>query len=113
MTLFQYLPQISLFLGAVAMGVIAMGVIATVIRADEQSLTEVLKDSWFARTHEQARDTELLDFLEKSECNLFFNGTLGAWGLLDGDDKIVATAHSVRTTLARAIEKGRQEAIHG
>lgn len=49
------------------------------------------------------QDAELMDYLEHSECNLFFNPTLAAWGLLDGQDKMIATARSVRTTLARAM----------
>jgi hypothetical protein len=108
MTLFQYLSLIALFLCAVAMGGIT---VALVTRADEQQLDGVMQAAWFASASGHARDTALLDFLEKSECNLFFNTKLGVWGLLDGSDKIVATAHTVRATLARAVDKGAPKTI--
>lgn len=46
----------------------------------------------------------LLDYLERSECNLYFNATLGAWGLMDGADKLVAAGPSLRNMLGRARE---------
>lgn len=46
--------------------------------------------------------TELLNYLEKSECNLFYNSTINAWGLVDGKDKLIAAGHSIRATLRRA-----------
>lgn len=46
--------------------------------------------------------TELLNYLEKSECNLFYNSTINAWGLVDGQDKLIAAGHSIRATLRRA-----------
>lgn len=71
---------------------------------------EALGDLAVVASH--AHDAKLMDFLEKSECNLFFNPGMGAWGLLDGGNKLLATAHTVRTTLARAIEKDEGEAQH-
>lgn len=53
----------------------------------------------------------LLNFLEKSECNLFYNATINSWGLLDGKDKIVAAAHSVRVCLRRAQDKDLAERV--
>lgn len=98
MTLYQYVSLVALFVCATALGGL---VILLVMRYTDGPTMEELADM-----AANAQDAELLDFLEKSECNLFFNEQLGAWGLLDGSDKIVATAHTVRTTLARAIEKG-------
>lgn len=46
--------------------------------------------------------SELLNYLEKSECNLFYNSTINAWGLVDGQDKLIAAGHSIRATLRRA-----------
>ena len=46
--------------------------------------------------------SELLNYLEKSECNLFYNSTINAWGLVDGQDKLISAGHSIRATLRRA-----------
>lgn len=58
-------------------------------------------------------DAILMDYLDRSECNLYFNPTLAAWGLLDGKDKMIATGRSVRTTLARAILNDKAEVFNG
>lgn len=60
----------------------------------------------------QAADADAaadLDYLERSECNLYFNPTISAWGLLDGKDELVSAGHSVRAALQRARNKGRDE----
>ena len=54
-------------------------------------------------------DVMLLDYLEKSECNLYFNVQMGSWGLLDGNDSLIATGQTVRSTLARAILNDKAE----
>lgn len=75
-------------------------------------LTAVVMTGRFAPPPEPLHndsDTALLDFLEQSECNLYFHPQVGAWGLLDGKDKMVATALTVRSTLARAMEKDAAE----
>lgn len=50
-------------------------------------------------------DTLLLDFLEKAEVNLFFNDQVsgsGMWGILDGENKLVAAAPTLRSAIDRA-----------
>lgn len=46
--------------------------------------------------------TALLNHLESSECDLFYNSTINAWGLVDGQDNLIAAGHSIRATLRRA-----------
>lgn len=53
----------------------------------------------------------LLDFLETSECNLFYNTTINSWGLVDGKDKLVAAGHSIRAALRRAQDNPLAERV--
>lgn len=52
---------------------------------------------------------DLLDYLERSECNLYFNPTINAWGLLDGKDKLVAAGPNLRNLLSRALRADAEE----
>ena len=54
---------------------------------------------------------EQLDYLEKSECNLLYNPTINSWGLVDGDNNIIAAGHSVSTTLQRAKDGDMAERV--
>lgn len=58
------------------------------------------------------QDAALMNYLDRSECNLLFNPVLSAWGLVDGKDTMIATAHSARVTLARAILADKKEAAN-
>lgn len=89
------LIQISLMFGVFMLGATA-GVAALALLVGGRS-------DGVPTSHANEQDATLMDYLEQSECNLFFNPTLSAWGLLDGQDKMIATAHSVRVTLARAM----------
>ena len=46
--------------------------------------------------------SKLLDYLETSECHLFYNPLINSWGLVDGDDNTIAAGSSVRTCLRRS-----------
>lgn len=62
------------------------------------------------RKLERSPDTVLLDYLEGSEFSLFFNetaGDAGMWGILDGNNKMIAAS----VTLRGAIERFRQKEI--
>ncbi len=52
-------------------------------------------------------DTQLLDYLEKSEYHVFFNDTVdaGMWGVLDADNHLVAAGSTVRSAIHRAKER--------
>lgn len=52
---------------------------------------------------------DLLDYLERSECNLYFNATINAWGLLDGTDKLLAAGPNLRNLLSRALRADAEE----
>lgn len=56
-------------------------------------------------------DQSLLDFLEASECNVFFNDRVdgGAWGILGADNKVIAAAPTIRSTLRAAQNLARAE----
>lgn len=49
-------------------------------------------------------DTKLLDYLEASHCNLFFNEQVhgGMWGFLRADNKPLATGRTVRNAIFNA-----------
>lgn len=52
-------------------------------------------------------DSALLDYLERSEHNIYFNDKIeasGVWGVLNKLNKLVATGYTVRTALQRAQE---------
>ena len=55
-----------------------------------------------------AKDAELVTYLDKSECSLFYHPVLSAWGLIDGNNTLIATAHNVRNTLTRAMDNDRK-----
>lgn len=93
--------QFALMFGVFMLGATAgVAVLALVIGTRDDSSTLVTQAA-------AEQDATLMDYLEQSECNLFFNPTLSAWGLLDGQDKMIATAHSVRVTLARAMSSDK------
>jgi hypothetical protein len=48
------------------------------------------------------QDTELLDYLETSKLNIFFNPSLSAWGLLDDTNKLISSSPNLRVTIASA-----------
>lgn len=89
--------QFSLLFGVFVLGVLVGIAILALFVGSRDDSSEPLSQA----ANEQ--DAVLMNYLERAECNLYFNPSLGAWGLLDGHDKMVATAHSVRTTLARAM----------
>jgi hypothetical protein len=49
-------------------------------------------------------DTELLDFLDDSQCHLFFNTKVdnGAWGMLDADNNMLSVGYTVRQAIQNA-----------
>lgn len=64
-------------------------------------------------------DTVLLDSLEQSENNVYFNDNFesGMWGVLNKENKLLATGHTVRMALKRAsvleLEKALDEIGNG
>lgn len=95
--------QFALLFGMFILGALAgVAVLALMIGAREDNSSLVTQAA-------HAQDAALMDYLERSECNLFFNPTLAAYGLLDGKDQMIATGHSIRTTLARAILNDKAE----
>ena len=87
---FIFVPAVLVLVGLI------LAALAFLIRSINGELEDLIQ---------QAADRDAgaqLDYLEKSECNLFFNPTINSWGLMDGSDKLVAAGHSVRTTLRRA-----------
>lgn len=56
----------------------------------------------------QAADADaacLLDYLQTSKHNLYFNPTMNAWGLVDGSDHLLAAGNSVRAVLSRSRQR--------
>lgn len=87
-----------------AIGIFALGlIIGMVIEALRNRLDA--RDSSSSTT--DGSDAALMSYLESTGCNLLFNSSVPGWALLDGQDKMIATAHSVRTTLARAMVKDK------
>lgn len=85
---------------ALAVGVFALGLIIGMVI---EALRDRVDSSDPVASVTSGHDATLLSFLERAECNLLFNPALNAWAMLDGEDKMVSTAHSVRATLARAM----------
>ena len=102
------LAQASILFGVFCLGIVAGAFLIALFMGGSDS-TDVEDRVEHAAN---ARDAELLAYLNKSECNLFFNPSVGAWGLLDGQDKVIAIARNVHTTLARAMDKDAQEVAH-
>lgn len=52
-------------------------------------------------------DTELLDFVEQFQCNLFYNSKVGngAWGLLGGSNDVLSVGTTLRQAVKSAITK--------
>lgn len=61
------------------------------------------------------QDTETVNWLEFSECNLFFNTEVdgGSWGLLGGKNELLAVGKSIRQAVASARMKETAEAANG
>jgi hypothetical protein len=53
--------------------------------------------------------SDLLSYLETSECNLFYNPVINSWGLVDGKDTLIAAGSSVKAALRRAQSNDRAE----
>lgn len=93
--------QFAMLFGVFIIGVIiGVAILALFVNAKDDSSEPVSHAA-------NEQDAVLMNYLERAECNLFFNPTISAWGLLDGQDKMLATAHSVRATLARAMVNER------
>ncbi len=89
--------QFAMLFGVFILGVIVgVAILALFVNAKDDSSEPISQAA-------NEQDAVLMNYLERSECNLYFNPTINAWGLLDGKDTMVATAHSVRSTLARAM----------
>ena len=95
--------QFSLLFGVLMVGVM-IGVFILALFVGSQDDTDDLVSQ-----AANAQAALLLDFLNNSECNLFFNPAMGAWGLLDGQNKMLATARNVHTTLTRAMQSEQSE----
>lgn len=100
MTILQFFLYLAMFSMGTMLGVALMAVLVMGRTSTMDELVDIAAG---------AQDTKLLDFAEKSECSLFFNPVLAAWGLLDGQRTVLSTGHSIRTTLARAIDLGAQD----
>lgn len=100
------LTEIATHYGALSAGIlIGILIVALFSNANDDTTQDRM-------THaSNAADAELLNYLNKSECNMFFNPGMGAWGLLDGQNKMLATAHTVHACLARAMEKDAGEVV--
>lgn len=59
-------------------------------------------------------DTDILNWLEFSECNLFFNTQVdnGSWGLLGGRNEMISVGKSIRQVVAHARMKEAEEAAN-
>lgn len=103
MTFLQFALEIGVFSVGILFGALLIAIFAI---NDRPATLDELAD-----IAANAQDAELLDYLDKSECSLFFNPTLSAWGLLDGQNSLIATASNVRNTLARAVDSDAR-AVH-
>lgn len=65
------------------------------------------------REHKLHADTVLLDYLEQSEYNVFFNDTIdaGMWGVIAPHGKMIAAGATVRSALHRSKEKDKLAGI--
>lgn len=56
------------------------------------------------QTIESLDDSDLLDFLDETQCHLFFNKKVdeGAWGLLDTGNDLVGIGYTVRQAIQNA-----------
>lgn len=97
------LTQFAMGFGLLTLGIL-IGMFVTAVMVGRRDDAEVLAAP-------EPRDTTLVNYLERSECNLFFNPGMGAWGLLDGSNKMLATAHTVRNTLGRAMDKDSEVVV--
>ena len=94
---------------AILFGIFSVGTIVGMFTT--ALLAPLHDDSDATESAPQTHDTTLLNYLEQSECNLFFNPEIGAWGLLDGGNKMLATAHTVRNTLGRARDRDAADGV--
>lgn len=76
---------------------VGMGVVAFVMRPTENNTVTT-------STHS---DADLIDYLDESECNLFFNTQVdgGSWGVLDGRNELVTAGKTVRQAVSGALMK--------
>lgn len=88
---------ITLLFGVLVLGAV-LGSLGTAVFS-------ALRDDKAALAAEQApppQDTLALDYLDDAKCSLYFNTELQAWGLMNSENTLLATAPTARSTLLRA-----------
>lgn len=101
----EFISVAAIVLGLI--GLASLMIVVAVFRSAKPTKPVTTADLVTQAANADAAD--FLAYLENSECNLYFNPVINAWGLVDGKDNLIAAGHSVRAALSRARQKDADE----
>ena len=99
--------SIPLIISAIVGAVIGMFILALLSTRDPFADPMGEFDGKLDRRQQEHPDTDLLEYLDAAEYSVFFNPVVDMWAVLTLENKMIASAYTLRTALIAAREKER------